>query len=660
MDTSEPDEVAKPTFSSRCPSLRRPGEEDLPWIKTQAASLFFGGAIILNALLLIVEKEVSLQTGQDTNVLLMVVQLVLLVVFIVELVMQVSANGWGYFSLSDPGGLLDALVIAISIVEYIMLPFSRERSSLKVASVMRILRLMRVSRILRLLSRCPELSLLLCGLASSLRAVFWSFIALVILMYVGALVCAMELGRSDDNADLRKYFGSVPSSFYTHFMVVTLEGYPAVAHSAGEVSWIWYVYLVCFIIFTNIVTLNLVTGIICNNVTEFSADAKLQAKQYEEESRMFEEVLHDIFINLGFPTASDICFDKFQEIIRSQSVREAINTLDICLDIDDAQLFQLLDEDGSASLSFDEFVRSLLRLRGSKSAMHSLLVQGDIISGGKQVREQFHKATRAISIASRKHTDALKEVSVNCARHLVKLFQKAKSKAPPRDHVKEQRQKQHQKVREVVLARLAEVVPSLEQNAAEASTALHRLGEQLSESRRRVSKMKEQIRMRTQYVQTGPPVVQRATSPIYHERPCWLEAVPGQVTDCVPTLMLASRSSEEESSCRAVLFPTPSSNLRSERNFNQGLLDSFRSYPEEEQRRALDATSLHSETSSVECTTMKPQSSPCVQTEPVTARVWDAVSSSIWNSQSSMGYKSKLMLIESVKAEIEGSNRLLS
>lgn len=206
----------------------------------------------------------------------------------------------------------------------------------------------------------------------------------------------MELGREDDEF-LRQCFGSVGSSFYTHFMVLTLEGFPPIIEAAGNVHWGWYFYFAAFILFSNVVLMNLVTGIVCESVVNNAKDMEAENTVYEEESKKFKEVLLDILTYYDLTPDKEIDKVMFACLFRDKGVREALNTLDICLEIEDSQLFDILDEDGSGTLSFDEFFSSLLRLRGSKETLHSLLVQADLIRGGQEIKRHVDEAEEGIA-----------------------------------------------------------------------------------------------------------------------------------------------------------------------------------------------------------------------------------------------------------------------
>lgn len=376
------------------------------FIKTDAMDMFFAIAILLNSIVLGVDIEVSLRRGGDSGTIVFWISFGFIVLFVIELLWRVLADGCRFFC--TVWGIFDTAIILTSIVEYGSFFIWGSESPIGAVSVMRILRLLRIARIVRILHICPELSMLISGLAASMKAVFWVFSFLLVFMYICALICTMELGTSKDD-EMRQYFGSVGSSFYTHFMVLTLEGYPDIVKAAGRLSWFWYFYFVTFIIFSSVVLMNVVTGIVCESVVSTARNEELESHVYEEESRKFQEVLTEFLISEGFSLHDEITFEQFQCIIQKKGVREALNTLEICLEVDDKTLFQILDEDGNTKLSFDELFSSLLRLRGSKHTLHSLLVQDDLIRGGQQIMHQLCDLENDLQIGSKTLCNTVRE-----------------------------------------------------------------------------------------------------------------------------------------------------------------------------------------------------------------------------------------------------------
>ncbi|CAK0866567.1 unnamed protein product [Prorocentrum cordatum] len=387
---------------------------DLPWIKTDQADYLFAGLIVLNAIIIGIDIEVTIRSDDGKpSELLFWLQVLFLVAFMIEMGLRVRADGPAFFRTA--AGAFDLAIILSSSAET-SVALGGSQAQLPAVGVMRIFRLLRICRIVRILHICPELSLLISGLAASVQAVFWVFLLLVVTMYVAALLTTMQLGQELSNETLRYYFGGVGRSFFSHFMVLTLEGYPALARAAGEPvakNWYWYLYFVGFIVFSNIIMMNLVTGIVCENVVATAKSDEHATHIYNEESRKFVEVLRALLHSRGIDASSQIMFDQgehaFLDIMADERVRELLNTFDVCLEIEDYQLFQILDEDGRGHLDSEQFVSSLLRLRGSKETMHSLLVQADIIRGGQRVMGQIKDSSHKIREYSSKVSAALEE-----------------------------------------------------------------------------------------------------------------------------------------------------------------------------------------------------------------------------------------------------------
>ena len=67
----------------------------------------------------------------------------------------------------------------------------------------------------------------------SLKAVFWVFLLLFTLIYIGALFCASELGS---NQKLKGVFGNIWISIFSHFKLMTLEQWVDICSLAMEVG----------------------------------------------------------------------------------------------------------------------------------------------------------------------------------------------------------------------------------------------------------------------------------------------------------------------------------------------------------------------------------------------------------------------------------------
>merc|ERR1711977_596635 len=96
----------------------------------------------------------------------------------------------------------------------------------------RMMRLLRLARLVRLFRFFKSLWLLVCGLAASMRTVFWAWLLIYLIIYIFGLcftrifapyTCEISENSSEDLRDLNMYFGKVDRSMFSVFQILTLE-----------------------------------------------------------------------------------------------------------------------------------------------------------------------------------------------------------------------------------------------------------------------------------------------------------------------------------------------------------------------------------------------------------------------------------------------------
>mmetsp|Transcript_43356 Transcript_43356/g.101173 ORF Transcript_43356/g.101173 Transcript_43356/m.101173 type:complete len:610 (-) Transcript_43356:35-1864(-) len=388
----------------------------LPWILTERAKLAIGVAVLLNAAAMSVEVEAELRFGRTSmlGLSMYIVQLVFLLLFIVELLLNIRCWGLGFFFKHGAyaptkgsswrcaslvrafayklqiQGIFDFFVVLTSVVDLcIMRPMDliSEMSARKTAqafSVFRILQLFRLARIFQLLRLSHELSLLAFNLAMSLKAVFWVFLLLFTLIYIGALFCASELGHSD-NVQLRSLFGNLWASIFSHFKLMTLEQWVDVCNLAMEENPVWAVYFLCFIILTNLTLVNLVTGLIITGVVEHAKEEDWTWLEQLVEEVPFIEALEELVAkgNERSETMTTLSFSDFELLLAEPVFQQIASLYGISLQMEARQLFDILDSDGNGTLEIREMAQCLLQLRGSKQCLHPVHVRHEVNRKGQ-------------------------------------------------------------------------------------------------------------------------------------------------------------------------------------------------------------------------------------------------------------------------------------
>lgn len=465
----------------------RPVDKDgqrIPWIHSPASDVFFTVLIVLSTILLGVDIELGLrQVAEDWRDVINWVQFGLLLVFVLELFLRVCTDGCRYFlSLAN---LLDAFIIFCSLAEYVVVAAIGQGVLLNTLAVMRIFRLLRILRVIRLVRVCPQLYSICINLVSAIRAVSWVFLLLFVFMYISALSCTVLLAGAKDDI-IRTNFGSVFASIYIHFVILTVEGFPEiVAAIAEEFGWLWYVYFVGYILFTNIMIMNTVTGVICQTVVSHSAmDAGVKAQSYREFEKLKEVVLDCMVLEgLQYDVNESMDFDMFRQVMRNPGVRACFDAVDICLDLSEEQLFSIIDENGDGELSFDEFFQSLWRLRGSKERLHSLLVQADIVHTHKRLKERMVQLTEDLEDYHREECAELREQLESRVQAMVDGLEAHRGEA----------QKAREEEEESTRLELSHLLDSAHEAAETARETLSSLEEQIAVKRKRVADLQAQL-----------------------------------------------------------------------------------------------------------------------------------------------------------------------
>ncbi|CAK8993499.1 unnamed protein product [Durusdinium trenchii] len=458
--------------------------EHIPCIKTWVADLFFGILIVLSSILLGVDIELSLQQIDEWRDAIFWIQLAFLAMFVVELIMRVYVDGCAYFLWFS--NLLDTFIIGCSVAEYVVVAAVGDAVEISALSLMRIFRLLRILRVIRLIRVCPKLYRICTSLVAAVRAVSWVFLLLFVFMYISALSCTVLLSNSQDSL-IRDNFGAVFPSLYIHFVILTVEGFPElVAAIAEEHGWLWYIYFCCYILFTNVMVMNTVTGVICQTVvSQGSQDPGAKAQCFKE-------------------------FDKLKEVVLDcmllEGVRASFDAVELCLDLEEEQLFNILDENGDGKISFDEFFISLWRLRGSKERLHSLLVQSDIVQTHKRMGDRVAQMSQDLQDCSSHQCEQLQEAFLRRCRDMGQRLE---------EHLQSQRKLRKDEPCELAKKQLSELLQTTKTATTTARTTLLRLEEEISAKRLNIAELKVRLheKMRKQELDDEAATATPTSSP---------------------------------------------------------------------------------------------------------------------------------------------------
>jgi Ca2+-binding EF-hand superfamily protein len=257
--------------------------------QTVARSEFFQnftlGVIVANALYLGVDTDLN-----DADKLIdaapgfIFMEFLFLAYFLFEWVMRFGAFQKKLDGLKDGWFKFDSCLVILMVFETLVMPardlHSPGDTNAPALGPLRLLRLLRLSRIVRLLRSFPELATMVKAIAAALRAVISSFILVVVLIYVFAIVMKIFLG---DDQPTNEYFSTLARCAWT----LTIDG--IMGDNLGLVldlmifrgsfnSTAGVIAFFLFILLAVITIMNMVIGVLCEVVAEVTAAEKEEAE----------------------------------------------------------------------------------------------------------------------------------------------------------------------------------------------------------------------------------------------------------------------------------------------------------------------------------------------------------------------------------------------
>lgn len=225
---------------------------------------FVLGVIFVNAVSLGLATSPAL--ADRYGIALRVIEVAVLVAFGLEMVLRLYAGGKAFFR--DPWNWFDLIVVCLAL--------------LPMTSFFSVMRVLRVLRLARIVSVIPSLRRVVAALLSAVPGIGSIIVMLMVALYSGAIL-GVQLFRSV----APEYFGSLDSSLFTMFEIMTLENWSGVAEPIVEERPAAWVFFVAYIVLTAFILLNLLIGVIVSameievNRNRWQEDQRLERKQHE-------------------------------------------------------------------------------------------------------------------------------------------------------------------------------------------------------------------------------------------------------------------------------------------------------------------------------------------------------------------------------------------
>lgn len=227
--------------------------------------------IIFSALTVGARTFKQLEPYQD---LLSYLDLLISIIFLVEIVIRYIAEGDFRRFIRDPWNLFDTIIVIGSLIP------------LESSNLVFVGRLLRIFRVLRLISFIPELRLLLNALFKSLPRLGYLVLLMFIFFYIYGAIGSTLFGAINPFL-----WGDISKSMLTLFRVMTFEDWTDVMYEVMELYPLSWIYFLTSIFFSAFAFLNMLIAIVVDVVNK---ENKALNSAEEEDERHKQELMNGI------------------------------------------------------------------------------------------------------------------------------------------------------------------------------------------------------------------------------------------------------------------------------------------------------------------------------------------------------------------------------
>lgn len=337
--------------------------------------------VACNGVLTSVQISVK-EPGRDLPVIYSALEEFFNVVFIVEILLRVMADGWTWFFAT--GNAVDVILIIVTgiIPTYILQGiFNVDSGELRIGQALRCVRLIRILKSVRTISAFRILWSLVSGIVDSGRILLWTLTIILVVLYMFSIFFVQLLVKSGlnltpDQTDMVDGFmKTVPEAMFTLFQCLTLDSWTWFSRELQKdqpfvgVLWLLYVAVACMVLN------NLVIAVIVNNaIARAEEDEELQASIARETTEGELNDLRQLFDELVPEADRDyMTQEEYEDAVEKQN--ETLWTKLKLNNLEEDEIMNLWTYmDWEEHIDREEFAQQIRNLKGECKAKHSYTV----------------------------------------------------------------------------------------------------------------------------------------------------------------------------------------------------------------------------------------------------------------------------------------------
>lgn len=330
-------------------------------------NMFIVVVVLINAVVTGIQVDYHRGTSLQDQLPYFVADFIFAVIFQAEMIVRINQLRWDYFL--DPWNMFDYSLVVLAWADLVSTITGASVLQLSLATALRITRLLRIVRLIRGIRVMSGLWLIIQGLVDSMRTVGWVALFMFFLVYVMAVVLSTLVGADPTVKaawpESPQYLGSLWKSMWTVLQVITFDNWsPEIARPLMSVAPISTFFVVLSIPVLNWGTLNILLAVLIERMQNMNMENRTASEQRLEkaEAKLLETMAAD-FNEADVNSKGELEFSEFQLLIREPALKAKLNMLGIASD-EAENLFDVMDGDKSGTVTPEEFIDGLQRLKG--------------------------------------------------------------------------------------------------------------------------------------------------------------------------------------------------------------------------------------------------------------------------------------------------------
>jgi len=335
--------------------------------------------------------------------------------FLLEAILKLVGFHLQYFRVA--WNLVDFTCVVAFVIDKITSAIDVQFLDAQTVRLMRLFRLVRLVRLIRHMEKLDMLYIMTTAIRGSTMIIVWAFVLLSLVLMTCALFLSELLqstyfdGASYESLspaelasrlELYKYFGSFSRCMFSMFEL-TLANWPPVARLLTEEISEWF-SLICVLhkLVVGFAIVGVINGVILQETFKVAlTDDLVMVRQRKRAKLGMQKKMQEFFEALDLDRDGALTFSEFMVVAAQPEVMLWLESLEIETD-DLLTLFLLIDSDGDGTLTMDELISEVPRLRGGARGIDMLALRKNVppFQIKQEEDEKYRFAlTRALSSA---------------------------------------------------------------------------------------------------------------------------------------------------------------------------------------------------------------------------------------------------------------------